>query len=928
MMRSLRSKEIPKFDRDRGPSLQQGADDAVWTINPWSASAYNRFDQFVRDLPRNLPSIPAPVAFLLSVLGYDCILNEADLIALAQSVSNNLDRAPGGRLTWLSDREGYRHTEARCLSMRTRLAANQLSSEVDWAAAMAELETCLRRIYPDAVPRLRSTALELALTDAKTWWYWHLPLCLYSHVRGLNRMPILDEQVLRRLFAQPSGLIIDSLASDSALEQAHDAVGDNLLAPPSNDTTQASQQATALIQSVFSVTVNNAGLRLATHLNSKELRDKLVIVTEMVRTEGWISAVLLSWAIHLLTVGSIRKANPAVSTLSAYVSSLLGPLAEALHELQYSPACYTQKDWNRLFEILRQHAGTGQHSAALASLHSWAVRTYGCDPMPDVMFQSAEETRVHANLVWPHEQHRALEYASNVSPDERVSHQVQVLLALGSGGLFRAGELPGLLTRDVFLDGAILYVHLNPGRGLHGGKSRAARRIVRIHDQALTQIVLNWRDRRVLESGSDDRASIFLFGDPHNPRQLYRVGHCVRLVNELLRRATGDDRVSFHSLRHANASARAFSLLTQLQPARGVSPLDELCFELGHSSPDTLWSTYFHLPEFALRVASDRIEAVSLYSTEETARWLGITPAAARQRVARETSESKSAFDLYRDWLEERLDADAPDFGEYLRFSAPRTTSIRPWIPDTQRDLLWVQKALAAVDGDFSVESLCLRLSCSQQEIVSLSLAAQHAIGLLKRTDRDHHVGLLLPNAQAAHALQWLRQQIAFHEFRFHLNENAQLDQLATYLNQHSDQSIATGAAQAWTVMLRHNVLSLHDPAATQQLLGLLQAASFPADSLVIRIQSAGQSTDECGRIEAHAKDLAESFIRDFGFPVRVERVRPRRGYPLRYLVICRNRLRPGLCAPSAAVRMHEIHGLFFSLVVFQSFRKERTLHE
>lgn len=922
MKRSELPTKCGNLERDRGPSLRQGADEAVWMLNPWSGAAASRFDRFVKDLPTHLLDVSPAVCFLMCLIGYDCVLNEPDLISLAQAISNTPSFDPGVRITWTSQREGFRHTESRCLSVRTRLAVRRLASDIDWAASAAELERILQDIYPDIDSALHTTALDLALTDAKTWWYLHLPLCLYSHVRGAFRMPTLDEQVLCRLKDQPTGLIIESQLSDPALDQAHDQVGDRLLSHSSGDAPRVTPQTLALIQSVFSVTINQTGLRLATHLNSKELRDKLTLVTEMIRSEGWIAAVLLSWSLHLLTVGSIRKVNPAVSTISAYVTSLLEPLADALYELKYPPACFSQEDWYRLFDFLRQRACTGQNSAALASLHSWAVRTYGCDPMPDVMFQAVEATRVHANLVWPHEQQRALQFATTVSPDERVSEQVQVLLALGAGGLFRVGELPGLLTSDLLLDGDTLRVHLNPGRGIHGGKSRAARRIVRVHTPALISLILRWRDRRVLESKSNSDTPIFLFGDPHSPRQLYRIGLCVRLVNELLRRATGDDRVSFHSLRHAGASTRAYSLLVQPQPTRAVSPLDELCHELGHSSRDTLWSTYFHLPEFALRAASDRIETVCRYSTDETASWLDISPATLRQRASRAASGASTSNDLYRQWLIEKAGADLSVPRHSLDFSSFQLPAIAPSSIETPRDLRWVRQALATVSRGVSLEEACLRLSCQPGEIHALCLAVQQALRLRRGTIRNHASGLLLSEASAEYALQWVHEQVEQHQLRFQPGSNAQLINLTRHLERHAQESLSAEAALAWSSMWQHKVLSLHDPVATQVLLRLLKEAGVPADSLVIRIQEGAQNTDGLLRTNAAVKDIRDAFLSGFGATARIERVRPRRGHPLGYLVFTGSQISASKCAPSATVRMHEFHGLLFSLSVFHSFRK------
>lgn len=912
--------------QDRGPILRQRADDAVWALNPCSGAAAHRFERIVQDLPSHLAHIPPTVGFLLCAIAYDCVLAEGDLIAMAQATSSAMPPTVGSRVSWTSTREGYVHLDARCLSLRSRLIARRLPPQVDWPATLTELRGFLRTNYPEVDYTDDTRVLAKVLIDARTWWYLHLPLCLFSHVQGAVRMPILDEAVLRRLESGTAQLAFQHTPSDEALGAAQDHALDELLDIASNGLLAHPKQTICQIQSIFSISTNRAGLRLATYLNARELRDKLTLAMDLMRSEGWVASVLLSWAVHLLNVGSVRKANPAISTLAAYVNVLLEPLADTLCQLKYPPALYSQDDWVTLFEELRQQTMSGQHAAALASLHHWAVRTYGCDPMPDVMFQTVEATRVHTNLIWPDEQQRALDLAATVSPDERVCQQVQVMLALGSGGLFRIGEISGLTTTDLLDGDNSLCVHLSPGRGVHGGKSRAARRIVRIHDPALIALISQWRVRRNLESRLASNEAELLFGDPHSPRKLYRVGHCIRLVNDILRRATGDDSVSFHSLRHASATARAYTLLTQAQPLSAVSPLDELCHEMGHATRQTLWSTYFHLPEFALREASDLIPCIASLSAEEAAFWLALTPAALRQRACRAASESAPTAALYLQWVQQLTDGVSPNQrrpGECRAFQQPAATPSRT---NASKDLHWVRQALAVIAQGSTSETACMLLSCAPEDLRLLCLAMQLALGSLTNVGRNQSSPLLLASADIDHALAWARQQITCQHLVFDLGSNALLQVLAIYLEQNAHTPTCAEAALAWTKMRRRNVLSLQDPVATQAMLHLLRQASFPSDALVVRIQAEIDSSNAgLLRTESSMREIRPSVQLGFGSSVRIERVRPRRGQPKRYLVVGRSRLAPGVSAPSASVRMGEFHGLLFSLCVYQSLSKGTT---
>lgn len=919
---TVSSGRVPR-PQDRGPILSQGTDVEVWGLNPESGAAAYRFQRFVQDLPTHLPNVSPALAMLLCAIGYDCILTECDLAAMAQAASSRVNLEVGSRVSWKSTREGHVHLEARCLSVRTRLITRRLPSQVDWSATLAELRGFLRTNYPEVGYTDEERIIAKVLIDARSWWYLHIPLCLYSHVRGAVRMAMLDATVLRRLQKEAVQHEEMSFSADAALGEAHDHSLDGLLDIPSNGLPTLPKQTMRQIQSIFAIGTNQVGLRLATYLNARELQDKLTLAIDLMRCEGWIAAVLLSWVVHLLNVGSVRKANPAVSTLSAYVNVLLEPLANTLRQMKYTPALYSQNEWAGLFDSLREQATTSQHAAALASLHHWAVRTYGCDPMPDVMFQKVETTRVHANLIWPHEQQRALDLATTVSPDERVCQQVQVMLALGSGGLFRVGDLSGLTLQDLQDRGNCLWVHVNPGRGVHGGKSRAARRIVRIDNPALMPLITQFRVRRGLESAHAPNETVLLFGDPHQSRKLYRMGLCTRLVNDILRRATGDDRVSFHSLRHAGGSARAYALLTKPQPPSAVAPLDELCHEMGHATRHTLWSAYFHLPEFALRESSDQIETIASVSAEEAAFWLELSPAALRQRACRATSGSEPKAGLYRQWVHDLADSEFPVFRQPGERNALLQPTTPPPRPTTLRDLLWVRQALAVIAQGSTSEAACLRLSCAPQDLQLLCQAIQQALASLTNVARTHPPPLLLASADTDHALEWAQQQLTCQHWVFDLASHTLLQDLARYLEGNARAQTCVEAALAWSKMRRRDVLSMHDPVATQVMLHLLRQAGFPANALVVRVQAeTDHSAEGLLRTESAMREIRAAFQLAANASIRIESVKPRRGHPQRYLVVGRSRLTPGVSAPSASVRMGEFHGLFFSLSVFHSFSK------
>jgi hypothetical protein len=159
---------------------------------------------------------------LLCVISYECILHEGDLIAMAHAAHAATHSSNQSRVSWASAKERDVHLEARCLSVRTQLMAQRLPEKIDWPSTLVELTKFLQSVYPDAHSSGRVSVLNRILVDAKTWWYLHLPLCLYSHVTGVVRMPMLDATVLERMRSEALPLTALQSLADMGLADAHD----------------------------------------------------------------------------------------------------------------------------------------------------------------------------------------------------------------------------------------------------------------------------------------------------------------------------------------------------------------------------------------------------------------------------------------------------------------------------------------------------------------------------------------------------------------------------------------------------------------------------------------------------------------------------------------------------------------------------------
>lgn len=905
--------------------INTGPDGGVWGLVPDTALHAYRFQMFVDGLPHMLIGASPPTRVILCVIAYECITTREELTLFLKASSARL-RLPGAaRVSWERAQDTQK-VDARSIDPKTELALCQVHRDVDWISVIEQSERFLQAHYPVDHQSNRS-CLEQVLEDAKAWWYQKLPGYLLSHVLHQSSMPILPDMVLARLVttdvARPHS---DHVDTDERWLQSieEEALGVSLdLA--NNQNLSLPQRTIDQLKTVCSVSQNEAGIRLATYLNKASTQTKVALISQYLGREGWIAAVAVSWVMHLLTYGSLRKSNPAMSTISTYVSIGLLALCQALQKLGRSPGLMSPKNWDDFHQHLITLIQGQQSAAVLSSIHVWAIRTYGCEPMPEIIFMSADSSRVHTNMLWPMEQNSALLLAQEATPDERTNSQCMVILALGIGGLFRIGELPSMTTADIEPSSQGLRVTVDPGRGLHGGKSIAARRVVCIEDPTAVSLILSWRNRREEESRSSPSEEVLLFGDPRQRRSLYRFGPCTRLVNQVLKRCSGDDSISFHTLRHTGASLRMLRILESGHLPCAVDPLDELCHEIGHAGPDTLGDTYAHLGEFALRRAIDRAHALSETTSTEAALWLSKGPDALRQRKSRSRSPFKARFfdALLRDaaWKDHPKGtvADAPVL--LATIALPQPGAIQAV------DLTWVLRALDLIQGCAKTTPILLKLSCNEDQLKGICQATVAVCRQMNSSQRMSSTRTLLATASTDHHLQAASEALGGLGWNFKganvpVLRNVSKAVIAQYISLE-----ASIAAAAWMNMQNKGVLDLEDIVATKVLLGFLSSAGLPPQCVVYRVQKQVRASSTDGAINAHTKksQIIRSALADaFNAPIRVEEVEPRRGFPKHYMLLSRKPPSPGKSAASASLRMSEFHGMFLALCIYLKLKETR----
>lgn len=922
MKRKHPSKAISLALSRPGLTINLAASDAVWSIQSDSAVRAVRFSIFQRNLPLLWSEVDAPVRLALCLIAYDAITNWADLVEATKAATNVQVRGRVALERWQKENTRNSRQEGRSLSARTFLCIRDLPNSVDWLNELQTFKEFLLTNYPKIGSNTNDLKIEEVFLDSSAWHYLNLSPCLFTHIEGALDMPVLPDCVWARLNS-PRPLDNEQTLADE-VDCISESAMNRMFDLPSSTQTGVPRATLDLLKSIFSVGKNDQGIRLADYLERSETRAKFSLASKAISTDGWIAGFLASWCSHLLNYGSIRRENPSMATLSAYTGELLEPLAAELVQIDKTPAQMLQYDWEVLFDRLSQQIFTAAGIAALRSLHLWAVHTLGCDPMPSVIFRKDDAlSTVQSNIVWPNEQRRAIELASTCSLDERIREQTLVMLALGCTGLFRIGDIPSIRIDDIKETAKGISVEIDPSHGSHGGKSRAARRIVFLTDHDITQVILGFQARRARESKKIHNEAIYLFGDPNDKGRLYRFGECARLVNRLLKEATGDSTVSFHTLRHTCASYRSLAMLIEPAAEHAIAPLNLLLHQMAHAGPKTLWGVYFHFSDLAIRAQIDRSETVHRVTSHEAAFWLKTTPESLRQKRHRAQDPSDSFyFDLINREAFGQVGAEQPPWVPY-HLSAPEKLHDTA---DAEITFEWTYKALRALSEESDVDVLASRLSCTHEHIRQLCLATNSALEQLDLGRNQSTAPPLRQTSAPEFCASTIHNLMAAQNWSFSIVKSSPLGSVFRHLTSKGRSVQASSAAGAWRRMYCKQSLSLENRVDPQPFLYLLGAAGFPTQALLVRTQAPSthkSSIDLENFLFNERNVLMPLFLGTMCAEVRIESTRPRRGHPSRYLLIRDSLTPPKASMPGAAFRMRNVHGIFFALLVFH-----HLLHE
>lgn len=871
-------------------------------------SSTARFDCFVRIVGTVSLSLQPSQRLIACLIAFDAVATLPELQTILRNMSGARRVAESVFISWTADGKQYR----KVLSSRTTISLGKLPPNTDLDKELEAFLPVLAKHYPCSQSWLTKDVWTNVFRDAQAWLYNILPAYQFGAVYGHLRCTALPDSVLlrkaesHRVLMTADNHVDVGYAEEVALESTFEK----------EEEATARPRYLSELKAVFSAPTGSETVRVSDQKWRIRLKEGLQTISRKIGKSGsYVDSVLLWWICYLVTVGSLRLTNPAVTTIAKYFGDLAEQVAEAIAKAAARPTGVEPPFWDAVFQDLHTRVTDSSSRAALASFHVFCVESFCIEILPSVVYgKTVVESRVSANVVWPVELARALEMCSSVDSDPRVGAATKVLLSIARSVPIRIGEVSALHIEDISIEDGVMHIHYSPRANEHSGKSRSAPRYMRTSDPDAICVVQAWIDHRKSEREAADDSE-YLFGDPFNIEKLYKFGRCVCLLNRLLKAVTGDPTVRFHTLRHSWINSAILQANEIYTGTREISHLQEIATMAGHAAVETTLECYFHQMEWAVRFSIDRyVDALPVSSTE-IAGWLEMTSAAARKGKQR----SNEPPTYYRQLLRHHALAVFRPIAAIAKPDADGDTTTK-----STANLLTISHAFGDLVAGRDETSICLRTGLEIAQLNLLKAVATDCLNILDGDNMETQIRRSVWGTGVASTpapkTPLPSRILEFCHFKWDQHLSGLVDSL-TEMTRPTQE--VQNAIQVWLMTKVDNVLDMSDPVRTKPLLMLLKKCGLNAGNVVIRIRCDNPK-------DRHAVAVAKNDMSTVnvlstcqfifqGMP-RVEFVKERTGRPSAYALLtgCKSGLNARV--PPAALRMSGFHTLMFLTAVWSGY--------
>lgn len=783
----------------------------------WRCDRFAKFQEYVaKTLQRHPRWLGCCLVCFDGVLG-EPALNKA-CTALAQAYRLGTEVA----IEWQEERP--QRIERRLLSKLTCMTLPAAGSSGLGGNELAlQMQQCLDiALYESQLYQGEKHARQQMWADAACWYLMCLPMALSSHLLEIQVISGLSRAALARKATQK--VLAVEVPEESDIEVMPRALTAAELAPTNSKDASAMNQLDAILA--------RSG-QLSDAQQRKRWTAQLGAVIAAEQRSGFVSCLILAWALDLTENGTPFKPNPAASTIQRYIRSVMWPLWDVFSNCETSLdeeiSLSTLKECYDAVWIHPKFSQSEPSRQALSSWHKFLVRELNVPSLRGTDIGEEIDGSVDAQVIWPHEKLRVLELLRSLSTDERLAKGSEVFFMIACHGAFRQNEVARLRVANVRSEDDGVDIEVVASRSHGRLKSQAAQRRVRISAPQACATIRAWVRRRNQEMASGDD---LLFADPNSAApKIYRHYAMLGLINKALKRATGDLGASIHGLRHTFLSEAAIPLLCSTNLS-SRNRLWELANEAGHASPVTTITNYVHQYEQALRIHLDQGLSESIvWDSVNAANLLGIKAATLRKQKQRLSQEQSSLYQLVQTQLQERaeqLEILGVDHGlSMLEYQAQQLDVSQP-----QMSIPVLLQVLQAMLEQQPIEAIELRHQLSQATRQAIEKAAQAVCDELLRNVRQKQRGGF---SKESARKNW-RIACAFLDIDLKKRSQHKYFVLEDFCFSWADQSFLKTVSCSWMNSYCGRYLSLEEPSRDEAVLRWLYEAGVSSQSLHIRV--------------------------------------------------------------------------------------------
>lgn len=872
-------------------------------------SFVNISNWILKDGPKELAKRELVIGTLIAT---EAINNKASLLNALSSLKEIKVDDDGPYSCWI---EGDVTCRLR-LSHFTMIAATSITEWPEsWLVECRQFIEILDKKYKLAPDGNLESAYSKLFSCAIQWHYFLLPPPCANHISGVLPLALLPENVLlRRLGIRPKSAPDNPENSIEVMSPLMDVAVDQLWRSVSKS--KSGKTVLFALKEVFQAEEIEK-VRVADYLQKNSIRKKLDGVSRLLlRSACPIDALLILWVIHLFEWGSVRLKNPTVGTIRRYVLSLLDLLHDTLLEVGMTPIQISQETWEELFgAMLTLVDGNDVQKNALKSFHRFLVIHLAIDPVPANWGAGTEEATPRANVIWPHEKEQAFRLIGHFTSDVRLQKMLAAMLAMGCGNPVRIGDLPGLTAGCIDRNDGRLRVDIFHRHGQHKGKSAAAERPLDYHGVDYSEHIRSWMDYREMdgEVGED----ILIFGDPNYSEKCYRMGLCIRLLNQVLKTATGDSSASFHMLRHTYISNEIAQDLLNAHFPTSIARSKEVAARAGQRNDLTTYTSYFHFPEIVIRRWIDAGLSELSNSPRVAGLWLNCDPNLLT--VARGRKGGDGGF------LENRLRQFATSKMPVVKARNEEIDlSQIKCIPcfDAESGFQKTVHILNAIAVGLGLQVIASRNDTTPEHVDLVCRATINSANAAVSQKKRNRVAATANSDFLLKAAKSLVNEVYCH---FPILEPVLDGPLETLRTAMRPDDVMRAAVLSWEEVKQGKYINFKDSVLVAPLVSFLVGSGVPSQNFYICIEFENEVSPAMAAKRLADPDVVSGqsvFENMASTSVQVVRVTPAKGRPSLYLMLSRNRIVQGKVPASAEARTNRLHALMLAMSVWMEMLK------